>query len=77
MLRVRDVAKEIRKQMGCRVLIENPRIRDHASNSYVESTVHRLRQMGTVLQKGLAYRSRPDVMVFRQPLRYLWRDDPF
>lgn len=50
MLRVQDVAKEILKKMGGRVLIENPLIRDHASNSYVESTVHRLRQMATVLQ---------------------------
>ena len=50
LLRVQDVAKEILKKMGGRVLIENPLIRDHASNSYVESTVHRLRQMATVLQ---------------------------
>ncbi len=53
MLRVQDVAVSILKKMGCRVLVENPKIRDHASNSYVEGTVHRLRQMSTVLQSSL------------------------
>ena len=50
MLRVQGVTTEILKKMGCRVLIENPLIRDHANNSHVERTVHRLRQMATVLQ---------------------------
>lgn len=30
--------------------IENPKVRDHASNGLVESAAHRLRQMSTVLE---------------------------
>ena len=56
MLRVQDVAVSILKKMGCKVLVENRKIRDHASNSYAEGTVHRLRQMSTVLLCALEER---------------------
>jgi len=89
MLRVQDVAKEILKKMGGRVLIENPLIRDHASNSYVHgasfetdgnSLTMCCRRVGWTTDSG---ESSFDVMVVRscglvdQPLRYTWRDDTF
>ena len=63
MLRVQDLAVSILKKMGCKVLVANPKIRDHASNSYVEGTVHRLRQMSTVLLCALEERLGLEVFV--------------
>ena len=49
MLRVEDQAQQALLRLGYKVTIDNPKIRDHASNGLVESAVHRIRQMATVL----------------------------
>ena len=50
MLRVEHHAQQALLRLGYKVTVDNPKIRDHASNGLVESAVHRLRQMATVLQ---------------------------
>ena len=49
MLRVEEQAQQALLRLGYKVTIDNPKIRDHASNGLVESAVHRIRQMATVL----------------------------
>lgn len=49
MLRVQDLAQQAMKRLGITVLINNPKIKDHAGNGYVEGAVHRIRQTASVL----------------------------
>ena len=42
MLRVEDQAQQALLRLGYKVTIDNPKIRDHASNGLVESAVHRI-----------------------------------
>ena len=49
MLRVQDLAQQAMKRLGITVHINNPKIKDHAGNGYVEGAIHRIRQTASVL----------------------------
>ena len=53
MLRVQYLAQQSLLKMGCKVLIENSKLRDHSSNALAEGVVHRVRQMSTVLRSAV------------------------
>ena len=50
MLKVQELAFKSLNNLGYRVLIDNPPIRDHASNGLVEGSIYRIRRLATVLQ---------------------------
>ena len=50
MLKVQELAFKSLGHLGYRVLIDNPPIRDHSANGLVEGSIHRIRQLATVLQ---------------------------
>ena len=49
MLRVQDLAQQAMKRLGITVHINNPKIKHHAGNGYVEGAIHRIRQTASVL----------------------------
>ena len=52
-LRVQQLCQQSLNRLGVKAVLENPHIKDSSSNAMVESAIHRLRQMSTVLQCGL------------------------
>ena len=72
MLRVQYLAQQSLLKMGCKVLIENSKLRDHSSNSLAESVVHRVRQMSTVLISAVESKLGLDVPIDHALMSWSW-----